>query len=280
MKNWEEVISHQTFCILDHTNIKSFQNKPYTALTSFAIDDAIATAVSANTAPPALRLWVHDNTIVLGIPDGRLPYLDEGVEYLKSAGFDVIIRNSGGLAVALDKHVINLSLILPNMRSISIQDSYEAMVSFIQYMFRDLTDEIEAYEIVGSYCPGDYDLSINGKKFAGISQRRINDAAAVQIYLDVDGDTKTRAEHIQKFYQLSKKNEDTTFTYPEVRPEVMASLSDLLGVSLTVEEVKKRVYDALEHFTEEIIHTEFTNQEQETFERRYDQMISRNEKIR
>ena len=56
------------------------------------------------------------------------------------------------------------------------------------------TIEIEAREIVGSYCPGSYDLSIKGKKFAGISQRRIRKGVAVQIYLCVNGSGSERAE--------------------------------------------------------------------------------------
>lgn len=280
MKNWEEIISHQTFRYMDHTNLTTFQNKPYTALASFAIDDAIATDVSDRKSPPVFRLWRHPETIVLGIPDSRLPFLDEGVTYLKEAGFHVVIRNSGGLAVALDENVLNLSLILPDMQNISIHDSYEAMVSFVKYMFRDLTSEIEAYEIVGSYCPGDYDLSIGGKKFAGISQRRIKDATAIQIYLDVNGNTQARAAHIQKFYELSKKKEETRFTYPDVTPEVMGSLSELLGVELTVEDVMGRVYETLEHYSEEIIQTNFSLSEQETYERRYAQMVNRNERIK
>jgi lipoate-protein ligase A len=38
-----------------------------------------------------------------------------------------------------------------------------------------------------SYCPGKFDLSIDGKKFAGISQRRVRGGIAVQIYLCVEG---------------------------------------------------------------------------------------------
>ena len=47
------------------------------------------------------------------------------------------------------------------------------MVELIRRMLSMYEVDIEAYEIVGSYCPGSYDLSINGKKFAGISQRRL-----------------------------------------------------------------------------------------------------------
>lgn len=279
MKKWDEIIFHDTFRYIDHTEIVSFLDKPYNALTSFAIDDAIATAVSEGDSPPVFRLWSHPKTVVLGIPDGRLPFFEEAVAYLRKHNYEVIIRNSGGLAVVLDESVLNLSLVIPGVKEISIHDAYDVMVHFVQHMFRDLTDRIEAYEIVGSYCPGDYDLSIDGRKFAGISQRRIKDAAAIQIYLDVAGNSFERAEHIRTFYELGINGEQTTFTYPEIVPEVMGSLSDLLDYPLTVKDVKQRVYDTLESFSEKIIAKDFSDLEKKTFVKRYDQMIKRNEKL-
>jgi octanoyl-[GcvH]:protein N-octanoyltransferase/lipoyl amidotransferase len=280
MEKWEEIINRKTFRFVDHTEMDDFEDKDYTALTSFAIDDAIATAVSNGDSPAAFRLWVHPETIVLGIPDAKLPFIDEGVAYLREMGYEVIVRNSGGLAVALDAAVLNLSLIIPDVKHVSIYDGYEAMVRFVEYMFRDLTDNIKAFEIVGSYCPGDYDLSINGIKFAGISQRRIKDAASIQIYLDVAGDSVRRAEHIRTFYQLAKREAETKFEYPDVLPEVMGSLSGLLGVDLTVADVERRVYDVLKDLSEEIIVRDFSEGELETFEKRYAQMVKRNEVIR
>lgn len=279
MKNWKDIISHTTFRYLNHTDMLLFQHKPYTAVTSFAIDDALALSVSDGHSPPAVRLWVHPDTIVLGIPDARLPYIEEGVRFLANEGYHVVVRNSGGLAVALDHDVLNISLILPGVKNISIHDCYEAMVSFVQYMLRDLTAKIEAYEIVGSYCPGDYDLSINGKKFAGISQRRIKDGAAIQIYLDVAGNSRERATLIRQFYARSKKDAETNFYFPTVEPDVMSSLSELLGVELSVDEVKARVYDTLEDFSTQIIVTDFSDVELAAFNKRRKQMEKRNEDI-
>lgn len=279
MKNWKEIIRHSTFRYLDHSNEITFHKQAYTAITSFAIDDTLALSVSNGQSPPTIRLWVHPDTIVLGIPDARLPYIEDGVSFLADEGYHVVVRNSGGLAVALDGGVLNISLVLPGVKHISIYDCYEAMVSFVQFMLRDLTDEIEAYEIVGSYCPGDYDLSINGKKFAGISQRRIKDGAAIQIYLDVEGNSQERAQLIRQFYTLSKKDAETNFAFPTVEPNVMASLSELLGKTLTVEDMKARVYGALEDFTTQIIKTDFSGSELGTFEKRLKQMEKRNEDI-
>ncbi|WP_449355020.1 lipoate--protein ligase family protein [Virgibacillus natechei] len=279
MKNWKDIISHKLFRYLDHSSKHTFHNKPYTALTSFAIDDALSLSVSDEKTPPAIRLWVHPDTIVLGIPDARLPYIEDGVKLLNERGYHVVVRNSGGLAVALDDGVLNISLILPGVKHISIYDCYEAMVSFVKYMLRDVTNEIEAYEIVGSYCPGDYDLSIHGRKFAGISQRRVKDGAAIQIYLDVEGNSFERADLIREFYAVSKRNEETKFDFPTVKPEVMASLSELLGVPMTVKDMKSRVYQALDDFSEAIVTTDFSENELIAFEKRLEQMEKRNERI-
>lgn len=279
MNKWKEIITHSTFRYIDHSTETTFENKPYTAMTSFAIDDALALSVSDELSPPTIRLWVHDQTIVLGIPDARLPYIETGVKLLANRGYHTIVRNSGGLAVALDNGVLNISLVLPGVKHISIHDCYEAMFSFVKYMLRDLTNDIQAYEIVGSYCPGDYDLSINGVKFAGISQRRIRDGAAIQIYLDVGGDSKGRAQLVRDFYDVSLRGEKTKFVYPTVVPETLGSLSALLGKKLTVEDMKSRVYSTLAELTNEIISPTFSKQELNTFQKRFQQMEKRNEKI-
>jgi octanoyl-[GcvH]:protein N-octanoyltransferase len=208
------------------------------AIQSFAIDDTLCASVGSHLAPATARTWVHHDTVVLGIQDTKLPYLNEGIAYLYSKGFTPIVRNSGGLAVVLDKGVLNISLILPEKeKGIDINRGYDAMLELIRCMFADWGKEIEAREIIGSYCPGSYDLSIGGKKFAGISQRRLRKGVAVQIYLSVEESGGSRAELIREFYSLALKGEQTKFSYPEVKPEVMASLSELLGKPLTVQDV-------------------------------------------
>lgn len=279
MQSWKEIIHHPIFRYMDQSDKKNFYNEPISALTSFAIDDTLALSVGNGESAPTIRLWVHQNTVVLGIPDARLPFIEEGVGLLSQRGYHAVVRNSGGLAVALDEGVLNISLVLPDVKNLSIHVCYEAMVSFVQYMLADLTDKIEAYEIVGSYCPGDYDLSINGKKFAGISQRRVKDGAAIQIYLDVEGHGTERAALIRDFYEVGLKGVETNFTFPEVIPETMASLSELLPRKITMDEMKQRVHSTLKELSENIVTAEFSDHELENFQKRVDQMKKRNEKI-
>lgn len=279
MKTWQDLIPYDKFRFIDLTNETTLHGYQNNALTSFAIDDALTLSVSERHSPPAIRLWAHDKTVVLGIPDSRLPHIEEGVKYLVDQGYHVIIRNSGGLAVALDDGVLNVSLVLPDVKRLSIHDGYDAMLFFIQHMFQDLTNNIQAYEIDGSYCPGDYDLSIDGVKFAGISQRRIKDGAAIQIYLDVNGKSKERAELIRTFYDLSIQGEETKFHYPAVNPKVLGSLSSLLHVDITVNDVKKRVKQTIDHLDGDIVMSPFSPIEIKKLESRHEQMKKRNEKI-
>ena len=119
------------------------------------------------------------------------------------------------------------------------------MWELVKEMFQEGGQEIEAYEIVGSYCPGSYDLSIGGKKFAGISQRRIRKGVAVQIYLCVNGSGSERADIVRRFYELGHKGEQTKYVYPDVEPSVMSSLAELLEMDLTVADVMGRFLKVL-----------------------------------
>lgn len=226
-----------------------------------------------------MRLWVHEPTIVLGIPDSRLPHLEDGLEYAYENKHKIIVRNSGGLAVVLDQNVLNISLILPGARHMGIHECYEMMVAFVRFMLRDWTNSIEAYEIGGSYCPGDYDLSINGKKFAGISQRRVKEGAAIQIYLDAAGDSQARAALVRNFYERSLGNETVKTPPPEIRPETMASLSELLQRDITVEMLTEKATVCLKLLSAGIVQEAFTKAEQAAFISRLALMEKRNEPL-
>ncbi|NRG26991.1 lipoate--protein ligase family protein [Bacillus circulans] len=250
------------------------------ALTSFGMDDTLCSSVGSGMAPATARTWVHDRTIVLGIQDTRLPHLKEALTLLKEQGYHYIVRNSGGLAVVLDKDVLNISLILPEQeKRIDINSGYDTMFELIKYMFREYGKTIEAKEIVGSYCPGSYDLSIDGKKFAGISQRRLRNGVAVQIYLCVNGSGQDRAGIIKQFYSSGLQGETTKFEYPEIDPEVMASLAELLGVSLTVDQVMTKLLLALKDHAEFLFADQLQGEELSLFESYYDRVVERNEKI-
>ena len=245
---------------------------------SFAMDDLLQEMVSVDDTPK-IRAWVHDPYIILGLHDARLPHLENGLKFLDDSGYDYIVRNSGGLGVVLDDGVLNISLVLPKSAVPQIDDGYEMMLNMVRTAFPDVP--VAAYEIEHSYCPGNYDLSIGGRKFAGISQRRIRQGVAVQVYLCVTGSGSMRAEIMKGFYEHSRAEDITRFKYPDIHPESMASLNELYDANLSIEDVLLKMLGVISQ-------TGGSLDDQPVFERpaeeRYQKFLSRikkrNEKIR
>ncbi|MGG3999220.1 lipoate--protein ligase family protein [Anoxybacillus kestanbolensis] len=267
-----ELLQQQTWRVIDHTSL----GPSFDAKQSFAFDDALCESVGSGQSQPVVRLWVHHHTVVLGIQDTKLPHIERGLAYLHEQGWHTIVRNSGGLAVVLDEGVLNVSLIFPDTKKgIDIDRGYEAMATLIACMLPEA--RVQAGEVVGSYCPGSFDLSIDGKKFAGISQRRIRGGVAVQVYICANESGATRAEFIRQFYERALAGEQTKFTYPTIVPHTMASLSELLGKEMTVSALIIRLYEALQAFGSRLEPSSLTPEEWERYYMYFQRMIDRNE---
>lgn len=272
----QSLLHQEKWRIIDQSN----PNPQFHALQSFAIDDTLCQSVGSGCSPAVARTWVHLRTVVLGIQDTKLPALQSGLDFLEKNKVDSIVRNSGGLAVLLDEGVLNISLIFPDTeKGIDINRGYDTMFELVRLMFEDFNCHIEAREIAGSYCPGSYDLSINGKKFAGISQRRIRKGVAVQVYLCVNGSGQERAEMVRGFYERARFHDSHRVVFPEVHPEVMASLSELLGVQLTIQETVLRFLKVLKGVSGEIYTSQLQGNELELYPVHYERMIERNKRV-
>lgn len=259
---------------------QSLSGKSRSALESFAADDLLCHVVGQGQSPATVRTWIHDQTVVMGIQDHRLPFVEDAQDFLRTRGYNPIVRNSGGLAVVLDEGVLNISIVLSEKNhSIDISTGYEVMLAFVQLLFPEAEGKIEAYEIVGSYCPGSYDLSIEGKKFAGISQRRLRQGIAVQVYLCVEGSGSERARLIQEFYSIGIQGEETKFTYPQIKPDVMASFNELLETNFSVQDIVIRIQRLLQHLSKQVISQSLTQEEAELYHFYLERVLKRNQKM-
>ncbi len=218
------------------------EKDPSQNILPFAYTDVFLNCVS-ETKKIILHFWEMEDLVILGMKDTRLPFLDRGLKSLQKARFHYVVRNAGGSAVVCDQGVLNVSFILPDLaHTISIDQGYQFMYQWIKDSFADLTNKIEAYEIFDSYCPGEYDLSIGGQKFAGIAQRRVKSGIALMIYLGINGPQEKRSLAIREFYQEGLGADYAADqTYPKIRLNAMSTLSELLGIQLSVEEVKERL---------------------------------------
>jgi len=206
----------------------------------FSLDEWLSTKVAIEQIP-VVHLWTHPRAFVLGLRDRRLPNVDKSIEFLKSSNYDVMVRNSGGAAVPLDNGILNISIILPLTKNESIKHGYELMYQLIKKVLLPL--DVQKGEIVGSYCPGEYDLSINSKKFCGISQRRWKSTYVVQAFILVEGIGEERVNLIKDFYHLASYGDESNLDFI-VKRNRMVSIAE--EYPITVEEIKKLLTNELD----------------------------------
>lgn len=219
--------------------------RPENNLSSFAYTNAILRA-SNQLSNIVLHSWTLEDTVILGLKDQRLPHLTSALNYLKEKQLHYFMRNSGGLAVVSDSGILNFSIFLPWHllgQELSITAAYQVMTSIVQNAFPELT--IETGEITHSYCPGSFDLSVNGQKIGGMSQRRNKDGVVVMLYLSVNGPQMLRGELIRNFYSQGLKNEVNKWHFPDVWPTAMTTLEELLHTKISLEEANDRLINTV-----------------------------------
>ncbi|MEK3884333.1 lipoate--protein ligase family protein [Paenibacillus sp. PL2-23] len=196
-------------------------------LYAFALDELLCRR--AGQGGPALcHIWRHPQAFVLGSQDVRLPYAREAMEWLASHGWPVVVRNSGGAAVPLDGGVVNLSLICPNAGEghAGYRYDFESMFMLISGALSGTGQVVQKGLIEGAYCPGDYDLSIHGRKFCGIAQRRQVHATIIQAFVVAEGSGSSRASFVRQFYDIASGG-DHSLGHPLVDTQSTASLEEL-----------------------------------------------------
>ncbi|MCW6662522.1 hypothetical protein NHG23_01300 [Aerococcaceae bacterium NML190073] len=184
-------------------------------------------------------------TILLGAKDTRLADWRNGSQFLSEQGYQLSLRSHGGLAVVCDEGILNIGMASDLTQfPLSIDDAYEQMVQLIRLTLAPLGLHVEAHEIADSYCPGTYDLVINGTKIGGIAQRRFKSGLTTAAYISICGDQQTRAHLIRNYYQVGHADR----SYPNINPQAMISLSDLLSIPLNVADFKRLLLATIQQY--------------------------------
>lgn len=214
------------------------------ALQPFALEE-ILMQLAGETSEPIIHLWRHRRAFIAGLRDRRLPYAEQALQELREAGYATAVRNSGGAAVPLHEGVINVSLIMPKPSgTLDIYDDFAGMASFLSAVLTPAGIVFETGEVTGSYCPGEYDLSIRGRKFCGIAQRRRLDAYSVQAFVIAEGDGARTADTARRFYQRACGGR-SDLGAPVVEPARMASLQELTSGRMSAELFLRCLHDQL-----------------------------------
>lgn len=194
----------------------------------YAWDESMCRQMKADS-PALIHIWRHPKAFVLGLRDRQLAYVSQAANWLLGQGYDVAVRNTGGAAVPLDLGVVNISLVMPNPHhTLNFRDDFTRMVRFIRQSLLPWTSAIHVGEIKGSYCPGDYDMSLNGLKFCGIAQRRQAKGFVVQAFVNVEEIGTARTDIARSFYERASSGVEQ---YPIIDTDRTASLNELIPLS-------------------------------------------------
>jgi octanoyl-[GcvH]:protein N-octanoyltransferase len=216
--------------------------QPHDARLPFALEEWWCRHLQVTDAP-MLHLWRHPRAFVMGLRDSRLSQVAQANAWLESAGYATAVRHSGGAAVPLDAGVLNVSLLIPKtLGHVQFQEQFHMMVELIQLVVGSLSGEVDYGEIQGAYCPGEYDLSVAGRKFCGMAQRRLQQAISVQAFINVEGTGKARAEVVEQFYQMASDSEEDTL---HIAPHVTASLQELLQQPVDMGQFVRTIHHVL-----------------------------------
>ncbi|MFD0698868.1 biotin/lipoate A/B protein ligase family protein [Paenibacillus sp. GCM10027628] len=226
--------------ILDRSKEEEYREILY----AFALEELLCRSIGKGM-PPILHIWRHPRAFVMGLRDSRLPLAAQAERWLRDQGYDTAVRNSGGAAVPLDPGVVNVSLLLPKAAGdMEHRKDFELMVGLIRDVMIKMTNRIDQGEVVGSFCPGEFDLSVDGRKFCGIAQRRQQHAISVQAFIIVEGAGEEKAASAREFYERAAGSADPG-DYPLVAPGSMASLAECLNMQLTAENFTANILEVM-----------------------------------
>jgi octanoyl-[GcvH]:protein N-octanoyltransferase len=121
------------------------------------------------------RLW-QTAAACLAVPSriSALPGFAEAAARSAARDWPVIVRATGGAPVPQFPGMLNVALAyrLDADRPWSLDDGYRHLAHLLTGALKPLDLVVEIGEIADAFCPGRYDLSLGGRKIAGLAQRR------------------------------------------------------------------------------------------------------------
>jgi octanoyl-[GcvH]:protein N-octanoyltransferase len=141
----------------------------------FGLQQAVLEEVAAQQRSPAALMWTSSRYIGATRQETRLPGFAAATEAASDLGFPVLVRNSGGGAVAANTGSLSFSLTFPveDLRH-GLYQRYAEGLDLIAKALRRIGVEAERGEVEGEFCPGAYSVRSGGPwgiKHAGLAQR-------------------------------------------------------------------------------------------------------------
>lgn len=169
--------------------------------------ERLAEEVDGATRLPLLLTWRAPRALIVGRSDARLPHFVEAAERLLVEGWPVLLRRSGGGACPVSRGTLQIAIARPVTAATKIDAGYRELGGLVGAVLAGYGLTPQAGEIGAAFCPGRYDISLDGRKIAGLSQhwRRCNGRPTVttSATLVVEEDLAEFARIVNLFYTIA-----------------------------------------------------------------------------
>ena len=171
----------------------------------FGLQQAVLEEVAARERGPAALMWTSSRYVGATRLETRLPSFAAATEAASGLGFPVLVRNSGGGAVAANRGSLSFSLTFPvdDLRH-GLYERYSEGLDLIASALRRFGVEAEGGEVDGEFCPGAYSVRSGGPwgvKHAGLAQRVTRRSARLEALILVSETDEIRAV-LERVYGL------------------------------------------------------------------------------
>ena len=156
----------------------------------FGLQQAILEEVGAGSRGATALLWYSSPYVGATRPETRLAGFPGAKRLAEGDGFPVLVRNSGGGAVAANEGSISFSITFPveDMRH-GLYERYAEGAKIVVDALEEVGVAAEPGEVEGEFCPGAYSVRVGGSKgfkVAGLAQRVTRRAARMEALVLVE----------------------------------------------------------------------------------------------
>ena len=197
----------------------------------FGLQQALLEEVAAGERSATALMWTSSRYVGATRQETRLPGFAAATRAAADLDFPVLVRNSGGGAVAANRGSLSFSLTFPveDLRH-GLYERYAGGLDLIASALRRVGVEAEGGEVEGEFCPGAYSVRSGGPegvKHAGLAQRVTRRAARLEALVLVTETDEIRGV-LERFYGLLGLpfRPGSVGDMPADGPRVIGALSD------------------------------------------------------
>jgi len=160
-----------------------------------AIAHALVRRAGAGAVDDVLRIYRPARPVaVFGRRDTRLPGFPAAADAARAAGFEPLVRATGGRAVAYTDQALVVDLVVHDQASIGGQDArFERYGALMAGVFATFGVDARVGSVPGEYCPGAHSVNARGSvKLVGTAQRMTRTAWLFSSLVVVADDDRLR----------------------------------------------------------------------------------------